>query len=78
MKEYEITMPFTGVATLFVEAASKDEALEKFYDETGKLRVTGNDNVDIQWEFTNNVTKGNVFYGMQNDMEIIENEIQED
>lgn len=63
MKEYIIKMPVTGLLVRTVNANSEEEAIEKFHNE-----VTID---DIEtWESHEQIVKGNVFYGVQNEMEI--------
>lgn len=71
MKEFIIKMPITGVVVRAVEANSEDEAIAIFKDE-----VTIN---DIEtWETHEQIVKGNVFYGVQNEMEIECDDIDEE
>lgn len=70
MKAYTITMPVTGIMVKTVEAETVEEAIEKFCDE-----ITVNDLE--QWEVHEEIVKGNVFYGVQNTMEIEEFDIED-
>lgn len=69
-KEFTIMMPFTGVAIRTVEAETEEEAIEKFHEE-----VTSSD--FEQWECVEQIVKGNVFYGVRNEMDIVVEEYDE-
>jgi hypothetical protein len=66
-------MPITGYVDLEVEAEDEKSAIAGFWD---KLETTdpraepGEPDAfdDIVWEFTEHVTRGNVFCGMENDV----------
>lgn len=70
-KYYTITMPLTGIVSKEVEAESEEEALKIFHED---LTID-----DIQeWETCEHIVQGNVFYGIQNTMEIEEgDEVEE-
>ncbi len=70
-KEYTIRMPFTGVAIKTIEAETEEEAIEKFHD-----GVTSDD--FEQWDCIEEIVGGNVFYGIQNEMEIEVEEIEDE
>lgn len=66
MKRYRIIMPVTGVIVQEVQAENEEDALVAFEN----LELTTDD--IVEWEFTEKIIRGNVFYGIQNDMEIEE------
>jgi hypothetical protein len=71
MKNYQITMPFTGYAVRTIEANSKEEALQQFNDDTiMSVDLNGGNVEHIEWDFTRTIVQGNVFYGIQNEMDI--------
>jgi len=67
-KLYLISMPITGIMYMEVEADSQEKALEEFHE-----NVTI-DNL-VEWECTDKIVGGNVFYGMQNELNIEEEEL---
>lgn len=71
--EYNIRMPFTGFVEVVVEADSKEKAIEEFWDLD--INHLGEDlkegRIDhYEYEFHKYITQGNVFYGMQNSLEV--------
>lgn len=71
MKQFTIRMPITGVAVRVIQAETEEQAINKFHEE-----VTSSD-ID-EWECTNTIVKGNVFYGIQNEIDVQEEEINEE
>jgi hypothetical protein len=74
-KLYNIAMPFTGVLNTWIEADNEKEALSKFHANPPKL---DDKNSEIEWDYTEEVCKGNTFNGMQNKMYIEEVEGEND
>lgn len=66
MKTYGVSMPVTGIMYKEVEAESEEEALSNFYESD----LTIEDLVDF--DLNEHITKGNVFYGMLNSVDIEE------
>ena len=65
MKQFSIAMPLTGIAYKVVEAETEDDAISIFLNEVTLEDVE-------EWECVQNIVKGNVFYGMLNEVEIEE------
>ena len=67
-------MPFTGVAYRTIEAETEEEAIVKFLDETTLpfTHPTKNDAQVEEWSFTEKIVGGNVFYGVQNEVDVQE------
>lgn len=72
-REYTITMPFTGTITRTVVAESEEQAKDEFLETTGLTDLI-NGEADGVWEFCEAIVEGNVFYGVQREMEIEEGE----
>lgn len=67
MKTYTVAVPMTGVIYVNVEADTDAEAIEKaLQSEDLKL-----DNVE-EWEYHKKVVQGNVFHGVQREIEVLE------
>lgn len=68
-KEYTVLVPITGYVEVIVEAENEQEAIDKAMDDEDV-------NLDyvIEWDTTKHITEGDVFYGIKNDIEVIENE----
>lgn len=70
---YEIRMPFTGLAYREIEAESEEQALEIFNNDSTfpVFKTTAESDVEImKIEMTDQIVRGNVFYGVQNQLEI--------
>lgn len=70
MKKFYMEIPYTGVLKVEVDAASKEEALQKVY-EADRERIYNGEIDDIQWleseeDYHNKIVEGNVFHGIQN------------
>ena len=69
-KRFNVAMPITGIVTLTVEAEDHESAIAAFWaaiessDEPPKE--------ELEWEYTPEVTSGNVCYAMQNSVEVDE------
>jgi len=63
MKSYRVTMPLTGAIHLYVQAENPKEALERAWAQImeGAANEPG---ADIEWEFTEKVSEGNVCRAM--------------
>ena len=68
MKTYNITLPITGIIYKTVEAESEEKAIALAIDESTI------DDIE-EWEIHLKIVSGNVFYGIQNEMEI---EVEDD
>lgn len=62
MKNYQVTVPITGIAFISVQAESEQEAIQKAMDNVTINEVES-------WEAHEHIVKGNVFYGVQNEVE---------
>jgi hypothetical protein len=65
MTTYSVTLPFTGVVVVEVEASSVIEAVKK------AMKNATFDDIE-QWETHTQIIKDNVFYGVQNLAEVEE------
>lgn len=66
-KEYWVTIPITGTAGFAVEAADEEAAKKAAWD-----AISAGEKGEISWEYTEQVCRGNVFYGEQNEIEVDE------
>ena len=73
MKKYTVYMPFTGRVAIGVEAEDEASAIAQAWE--ADISFDDKD-LDIEWEMHEQVCKGNVFYGMQNEVEV-EVEVEE-
>lgn len=64
--EYYVTIPITGHVGFTVTAEDKESAKEAAWQAIDDGRE-GN----IEWEYTSTVCSGNVFHGMQNNIDVI-------
>jgi hypothetical protein len=71
MKNYRVAVPITGVAFVDVKAETEKEAIDLAF-----ANVTI-DNID-EWDAVPYIVKGNVFYGLQNEVEVECNEEEEE
>lgn len=69
MKEYTVLVPITGYVEVVVEAENEQEAIDMAMDDED----INLDNV-MEWDMVKHITEGNVFYGIKNDIEVLENE----
>lgn len=66
MKVYGVSMPITGFVYVEVEAESEEDAKKAFYEQ--EITVS-----DVEeWDTCEEITRGNVFCGIINSMEIEE------
>ena len=63
MKNYYLEIPITGIIAIEIEAETEQEAIKKAFDE-----ITIDD--ILEWEAHENITQGNVFYGMLNSINV--------
>jgi hypothetical protein len=73
-KTFSVKMPFCGYIEIVVEAATEEAAKQKFYEEYDKTDGLHNA-MQLhhgEWDFLEEILKGNVFYGVLNRMEITE------
>lgn len=66
MKTFRITVPVTGTITKEIEAENEEKALIAFEE----LDLSPED--ISEWDWTEQIVRGNVFYGILNEMEIDE------
>ena len=54
---------------MIVDAESEQDAIDKAMDDEDI-------NLDdvVEWDMTQHITEGNIFYGIKNDIEVFENE----
>jgi hypothetical protein len=64
-KIYQVSVPITGIAFIQVAADSEEEAIEAAI---GEITI---DNIE-EWSGHEHIVAGNIFYGMQNEAEAIE------
>lgn len=69
MPTYHVFLPFTGVLFLEVEADNEDAAKDAAFEKDIALRAKGAEVHD--WETHENVVQGNVFYGVQREIEVV-------
>ena len=80
-REFQITMPLAGALFLTVQAENEDEAKEKFYEKVNStdVRIEFNHDelnkigADVEWDFYEKITSGNVCHCQYHDMEIEDN-----
>lgn len=68
MKKYHVTIPITGVYTVEVEVPD-DADSDAIFDAAVDLHSKNSEDGDVTWEFTSEVTTGNVCHAMQNTWE---------
>lgn len=72
MKTWMVEIPITGIVCIEVKADTRKEAIEKGFDSEFETK-------DIEeWETHHHITQGNVFYGLQNDVDAYEVEGDDD
>lgn len=67
MNKYIVSVPLTGAIHVEVEAASAKEAKERAWD---KINELGDKAGEVEWEFHNQVTEGNVCHAVLNEIEV--------
>ena len=67
MATYTVAVPMTGVIYVQVQAESEEEALGKALD-SEQLTL---ENLE-EWEAHKQITRGNVLYAIQNEIEVVE------
>ena len=72
---YSVAIPITGVVC--VEVESDIELSEKDAIEQAMEKDVTSDDIE-EWELHHIVVRGNVFYGMQNEAEVVNTEIEDD
>ena len=65
MRKYWVTVPVTARICVEVEAEDRESAIDKAFDE-GTL-----DDIE-EWEMHEQIVDGNVFYGLINEIDVIE------
>lgn len=68
-KTYEVNIPFTGSIWTSIEANSEEEVIRLAIETCDlNLNLTSELGFEVdQWELHDNVTQGNVFYGVLNE-----------
>lgn len=76
MKTYNVTIPVSMTLTFTVEAESEEQAVDKAFEAGVCLKASGEEcSPEIaEWEMHEHITQGNVFYGVQNSIEIEESD----
>jgi len=71
-------MPFAGAITVSIQAENEEQVKQKFYDvvdgidfDWNKLSEIG---ADIEWEFYEKMTEGNIRHFQYNELDISEEE----
>lgn len=75
MPKFDVRIPFTGVLYIQVEAESEERAKEIAMDEPVHLQIRQNYVGGLQLEELEThdmITEGNVFYGLLNEVEVME------
>jgi len=68
MPKYNVTIPMTGLIAMDdIEADSEEDAIEK------AMMSVSLDEL-IEWEVHEKIVQGNVFYGVENEIEVEESE----
>lgn len=68
MPSYHVFLPFTGVFFLEVEADSKDAAKDAAFEKDIELKAKG---AEVHgWDTHKHIVQGNVFYGVQSEIEV--------
>lgn len=65
--KFDVAVPITGVIYVTVEAENEEEAIEKAL-ESEELTL---ENIET-WEAHRHIVQGNVFYGEQNEIEVVD------
>lgn len=65
--EYLVSIPVAGAIHVTVTAASEAEAKEAAWD---KINEEGESAGDVEWEFMDHITEGNVCHAPLNDIEV--------
>ena len=65
MKEFTVTLPISGYVVVSVEAENEEKAVNEAI-------ATASFNEIEEWECHRHVVKGNIFYGIRNDYEVLE------
>jgi hypothetical protein len=67
LKNYTVTIPIAGAIHVEVEASSASEAKEKAWD---RINEKGEDAGDVEWEFFDSITEGNISHAPYNEVEV--------
>lgn len=65
--EYLVSIPIAGAIHLTVEASSEEEAKDAAWE---KLNEEGESAGDVEWEYMDHLTEGNVCHAPLNDIEV--------
>lgn len=66
MATYNVAVPIAGAIHIQVEAKSEAEAKEKAWE---RINEEGEDAGDVEWEFFDVITEGNVSHAPLNEIE---------
>lgn len=69
MAEYTVTIPLAGAIHITVVADSQKEACERAWD---RLNDVGDRAGDLEYEYMEKITQGNVLYAPFNEVEVNE------
>lgn len=73
MPKYDVRIPATAVFTITVEAESEEEAKEIAFDTPIRLQVQTTQGLQLEELETHEcIMEGDVFYGLLNDVEVME------
>ncbi len=71
MKKFRVTHPITGTVVVEVAADTAEQAIEVAPDAWFEM-TPDEQAAAVDWEWTNPITRGNVFYGVQNEADVEE------
>lgn len=78
MKSYTVTMPFAGAIILTVDAENEEAAKEAFYQQSENISFDAKSiqevNADIEWEFYEKMSSGNVRHYHHSEVDIVCND----
>ena len=75
MSKYIVSIPIAGAIHVEVEAESQDEAIQEAWDRVNEASEP-EDVGELEWEYMNHITTGNVCHAPLNDIEA--NRVRED
>ncbi len=74
MKTYYVSIPCTMTVCVTVDAETEEEAKQKAFGVDFDVNVTGDNDACLQdFEAHEQIVKGSVFYGVQNEVDVTEN-----
>lgn len=70
---FTVRVPICGYVEVSVEANDEQEAVQKAFEVAGNIKSEVPDQVnEFNWETFTQITRGNVFCGMLNEIEVTE------